>query len=59
MSGIVSRPLGATYSCTKFALEALSDTLRMELAAHDVRTVVCRFVSMFNGCMCMYRCMAT
>lgn len=31
MAGTVTRPLGATYSCTKFALEALSDTLRMEL----------------------------
>jgi NAD(P)-dependent dehydrogenase (short-subunit alcohol dehydrogenase family) len=31
MAGIVTRPLGATYSCTKFALEALSDTLRVEL----------------------------
>ena len=31
MAGTVTRPLGATYSCTKFALEALSDTLRVEL----------------------------
>lgn len=36
MSGMVSRPLGGTYSCTKFAMEALTDTLRMELAAHEV-----------------------
>jgi NAD(P)-dependent dehydrogenase (short-subunit alcohol dehydrogenase family) len=31
IAGTVTRPLGATYSCTKFALEALSDTLRVEL----------------------------
>lgn len=41
MSGLVSRPLGATYACTKFAPEALSDTLRMELGAHDVRVCAC------------------
>jgi len=31
IAGTVTRPLGAIYSCTKFALEALSDTLRVEL----------------------------
>lgn len=41
MSGFISRPLSATYSSTKFALEALSDTLRMELGCHDVGLILC------------------
>lgn len=33
-------PVGGAYSATKFALEALSDTLRFELAAFGIRVVV-------------------
>lgn len=39
IGGRVANPLFAPYSATKFALEAVSDVLRREVAAHGVRVV--------------------
>ncbi len=40
VGGRVSIPVGGAYSASKFALEALSDALRLELAPFGVRVVV-------------------
>lgn len=40
MGGKITTPLGAWYHATKFALEALSDCLRMELAPFGIDIVV-------------------
>lgn len=40
LSGIFAIPLSGVYSASKFALEALSDTLRRELAVHNVSVSV-------------------
>ncbi|HJQ02162.1 MAG TPA: oxidoreductase [Jatrophihabitans sp.] len=40
MGGKITTPLGAWYHATKFALEALSDCLRMEVAASGIDVVV-------------------
>jgi short-subunit dehydrogenase len=40
LSGIFSLPLSGIYSASKFALEALSDALRRELAPHNVSVSV-------------------
>jgi NAD(P)-dependent dehydrogenase (short-subunit alcohol dehydrogenase family) len=39
IGGRVANPLFGPYSATKFALEAVSDALRREVAAHGVRVV--------------------
>ena len=39
IGGRVANPLFAPYSATKFALEAIGDSLRREVAAHGVRVV--------------------
>jgi len=39
IGGRVANPLFGPYSATKFALEAVSDSLRREVAAHGVRVV--------------------
>ena len=36
ISGIVAYPAMGAYSASKFALEAITDSLRMELMAHDI-----------------------
>lgn len=40
LSGLFAIPLSGVYSASKFALEALSDTLRRELASHNVSVSV-------------------
>jgi NAD(P)-dependent dehydrogenase (short-subunit alcohol dehydrogenase family) len=40
ISGKLVTPVGGTYSATKFALEALSDALRMELALFGIQVVL-------------------
>jgi NAD(P)-dependent dehydrogenase (short-subunit alcohol dehydrogenase family) len=40
MGGKITTPLGAWYHATKFALEALSDCLRMEVAPFGINVVV-------------------
>jgi NADP-dependent 3-hydroxy acid dehydrogenase YdfG/menaquinone-dependent protoporphyrinogen IX oxidase len=40
ISGKLSTPVNGTYSATKFALEALSDALRLELAPFGVQVVL-------------------
>lgn len=40
ISGKLSTPANGTYSATKFALEALSDAMRWELASFGIRVVV-------------------
>jgi len=40
MGGKIHEPLGAWYHSTKFAVEGLSDSLRMELAPFGIRVVV-------------------
>jgi NAD(P)-dependent dehydrogenase (short-subunit alcohol dehydrogenase family) len=40
VQGRVSRPLGGPYATTKFALEALSETLHYELGHFGIRTVL-------------------
>jgi short-subunit dehydrogenase len=42
IAGVISAPRHGAYSATKFALEALSDSLRAELASAGVRVVVIR-----------------
>ncbi|NUT38255.1 MAG: SDR family oxidoreductase [Hamadaea sp.] len=39
-AGLVTPPASAAYSMTKYALEALSDALRLEVAAFGVRVVL-------------------
>ncbi len=39
IAGIVSLPLGAWYSVSKFAVEAISDSLRMELASQHIKVI--------------------
>jgi NAD(P)-dependent dehydrogenase (short-subunit alcohol dehydrogenase family) len=40
MGGKITTPLGAWYHATKFALEAISDCLRMEVAPFGIGVVV-------------------
>jgi NAD(P)-dependent dehydrogenase (short-subunit alcohol dehydrogenase family) len=40
MGGRITTPLGGWYHATKFALEALSDCLRMEVAPFGIRVVI-------------------
>jgi NAD(P)-dependent dehydrogenase (short-subunit alcohol dehydrogenase family) len=40
VSGRVSSPLGATYSASKFALEALTESLHLEVRHFGIRTVL-------------------
>ncbi|HEY9601798.1 MAG TPA: SDR family NAD(P)-dependent oxidoreductase, partial [Allocoleopsis sp.] len=40
LGGRVAFPAGGMYSPSKFALEALSDVLRMELAAFNIKVIV-------------------
>ncbi len=40
IAGRLSTPVNGTYSATKFALEALSDALRLELEPFGIRVVV-------------------
>jgi short-subunit dehydrogenase len=40
MGGKITTPLGAWYHATKFALEALSDCLRMEVAPFGINVIV-------------------
>ena len=40
IAGKLSTPVNGTYSATKFALEALSDALRLELAPFGIQVVV-------------------
>ncbi len=40
ISGKLSTPVNGTYSATKFALEALSDALRLELAPFGIQVVL-------------------
>lgn len=40
IAGKLATPVNGTYSATKFALEALSDTLRLELAPFGIQVVV-------------------
>jgi NAD(P)-dependent dehydrogenase (short-subunit alcohol dehydrogenase family) len=40
VSGLIASPLLGAYATSKFALEALSDVLRLELSLWDVRVVV-------------------
>jgi NAD(P)-dependent dehydrogenase (short-subunit alcohol dehydrogenase family) len=42
IGGRIYEPLGAWYHATKFAVEGLSDSLRVELAPHGIRVVVIR-----------------
>ncbi|MCU0536951.1 MAG: SDR family oxidoreductase [Hydrococcus sp. Prado102] len=40
LGGRMAFPAGGMYSCSKFALEALSDVLRMELKAFNIHTAI-------------------
>mgnify|MGYP000394975675 FL=1 len=40
VAGHVSEPLGGWYHASKYAVEALSDAMRMELAPHGVRVAI-------------------
>ena len=40
IAGKLSTPVNGTYSATKFALEALSDALRVELASFGIQVIV-------------------
>ena len=40
LGGLIPFPAAGMYSCSKFALEALSDILRMELKAFNIKVVV-------------------
>ena len=40
LGGLIPFPTAGMYSCSKFALEALSDILRMELKAFDIQVSV-------------------
>ncbi|MEW6130619.1 MAG: SDR family NAD(P)-dependent oxidoreductase [Acidobacteriota bacterium] len=40
VAGKISRPLSSIYSATKFALEAISDGMRLELAPFGIRVVI-------------------
>ncbi len=40
LGGRIAFPMAGLYSCSKFALEALSDVLRMELRAFNIQVVV-------------------
>ena len=40
LGGLIPFPAGGMYSCSKFALEALSDVLRMELKGFNIKVTV-------------------
>lgn len=40
LGGLIPFPAAGMYSCSKFALEALSDVLRMELKAFKIKVIV-------------------
>jgi NAD(P)-dependent dehydrogenase (short-subunit alcohol dehydrogenase family) len=40
MGGQMTFPLGGAYHATKYAVEALSDALRLEVAPHGIRVVI-------------------
>ena len=42
VSGVCAVPLGGGYCATKFALEAFSDSARLELRRHNIRVLVVR-----------------
>ncbi len=42
VSGFCAVPLGGAYCATKFALEAMSDSARLELQSHNIRVLVVR-----------------
>lgn len=40
VSGIIASPLLGAYSASKFAVEAISDSLRRELLLHDIKVIL-------------------
>ena len=40
MGGKIYEPFGSWYHATKFAVEGMSDSLRLELAAHGIRVII-------------------
>jgi NAD(P)-dependent dehydrogenase (short-subunit alcohol dehydrogenase family) len=51
MGGVISTPMGGAYHATKFALEAVSDVLRVEVAPFGVDVVLVRPGSVRTGFM--------
>ncbi|RMF22209.1 MAG: SDR family oxidoreductase [Cyanobacteria bacterium J083] len=43
LAGVMAFPAAGLYSCSKFALEALSDVLRMELTGFKIRVSIIEF----------------